>query len=125
MLALLQDAMPPGSKAAVSTQSVINLSSPSSAIGGCDGMEKSAIREGEERSEIDIASLLEFIGLTQLREIFEREQITVDILAEMGHDELKDIGINAYGHRHRILKGIEKMITAGGKVFKNFKSSKN
>ena len=38
----------------------------------------------------------------------------MDILAEMGHEELKDIGINAYGHRHKIIKGVEKMITQTG-----------
>ncbi len=42
----------------------------------------------------------------------------MDILVEMGHDELKDIGINAYGHRHKILKGVEKLIaTHGGSIF--------
>lgn len=38
-------------------------------------------------------------------------QITLDILAEMGHEELKQIGVNAYGHRHKLLKGIEKLYT--------------
>nr|CAG4643902.1 EOG090X04W0 [Lepidurus arcticus] len=27
----------------------------------------------------------------------------------MGHEELKQIGVSAYGHRHRILKGIERL----------------
>lgn len=40
-----------------------------------------------------------------MREIFEREQVTIDILLEMGHEELKQIGVHAYGHRHRLLKG--------------------
>ena len=38
----------------------------------------------------------------------------MDILVEMGHDELKDVGINAYGHRHKILKGVEKLIAIHG-----------
>ena len=38
----------------------------------------------------------------------------MDILVEMGHDELKDVGINAYGHRHKILKGVEKLIATHG-----------
>ena len=47
--------------------------------------------------------------------MFEREQITLDILSEMGHEELKQIGVYAYGHRHRLLKGIEKLFnTLGG-----------
>lgn len=29
----------------------------------------------------------------------------------MGHRELKEIGINAYGHRHKIIKGVERLIS--------------
>uniref|UniRef100_A0A4W6EL29 Poly [ADP-ribose] polymerase n=1 Tax=Lates calcarifer TaxID=8187 RepID=A0A4W6EL29_LATCA len=37
--------------------------------------------------------------------------ITLDVLVEMGHRELKEIGINAYGHRHKIIKGVERLIS--------------
>jgi tankyrase len=53
-----------------------------------------------------IVSFLSSLGLEHLREIFDREQVTIDILLEMGHEELKQIGVHAYGHRHRLLKGI-------------------
>lgn len=33
----------------------------------------------------------------------------------MGHEELKQIGVNAYGHRHKLLKGIEKLYTGHSK----------
>ncbi|XP_050690454.1 poly [ADP-ribose] polymerase tankyrase-2-like isoform X1 [Eriocheir sinensis] len=59
---------------------------------------------------MSIASFLNSMGLDHLRDIFEREDITLDILAEMGHEELKTIGINAYGHRHKLLKGVEKLL---------------
>ena len=49
--------------------------------------------------------------MEHLREIFQREDISLDILAEMGHEELKTIGINAYGHRHKLIKGIEKLLS--------------
>jgi len=59
-----------------------------------------------------LASLqLESSHLHQIREVFEREQITVDILAEMGHDDLRQIGIIAFGHRHKLIKGIEKLLS--------------
>lgn len=38
-------------------------------------------------------------------------QITLDVLVEMGHKELKEIGINAYGHRHKIIKAVERMLS--------------
>lgn len=28
----------------------------------------------------------------------------------MGHEELKEIGINAYGHRHKLIKGVERLL---------------
>lgn len=38
-------------------------------------------------------------------------KITLDVLVEMGHKELKEIGINAYGHRHKLIKGVERLIS--------------
>ena len=65
---------------------------------------------------MSVTSLLASVNLEHLRDIFEREQITLDVLAEMGHDELKDIGINAYGHRHKILKAMEKLMQTHGEA---------
>jgi tankyrase len=44
--------------------------------------------------------------------LFEQEQLTtVDVLAEVAsHDQLKEIGVSAYGARHRILKAVEKYL---------------
>ena len=61
---------------------------------------------------LDIATFLDGIGLAELRDIFERELISLDILVEMRQEELKEVGINAYGHRHKILKGIEKVLAS-------------
>lgn len=36
----------------------------------------------------------------------------------MGHEELKEIGINAYGHRHKLIKGVERLL--GGQQGKLF-----
>ncbi|XP_054166448.1 poly [ADP-ribose] polymerase tankyrase-2-like [Oppia nitens] len=59
---------------------------------------------------INMTTFLQSLGLDHLIELFVREQISFDILSEMGHEELKQIGVNAYGHRHRLLKGIEKVL---------------
>ena len=37
--------------------------------------------------------------------------ISVDILAEMGHEDLKQIGVTSFGHRHKLIKGIEKLLS--------------
>lgn len=58
--------------------------------------------------------LLHSLQLEQLIDLFDREQITLDILAEMGHEDLKQVGVSAYGFRHKILKGIAQLrVTTG------------
>ena len=49
--------------------------------------------------------------------MFEREQVSVDILSEMGHEDLKQIGITAFGHRHKLIKGLEKLMSGNGRFF--------
>jgi len=61
-----------------------------------------------------LSNFLSSLGLDNLIDIFEREQITLEILAEMAHEDLKGIGISAYGHRHLIVKGIDKWRTTMG-----------
>jgi len=85
---------------------------------GCENRliaEQSSIVIGFE--DLSIAKFLEDIGLSCLQDIFDQEQITMDILVEMAHDELKDIGISAYGHRHKILKRIERLTMLYGISF--------
>ncbi|KAJ0170043.1 hypothetical protein K1T71_014649 [Dendrolimus kikuchii] len=51
-----------------------------------------------------LQTFLSGIGLEQLASVLEREQITVDILCEMSHEDLRAVGVAAYGHRHRLIK---------------------
>ncbi|XP_077206427.1 poly [ADP-ribose] polymerase tankyrase-2 isoform X2 [Paroedura picta] len=77
------------------------------------GAEGATGLETKEVSGVDfsINHFVRNLGLDHLIDIFEREQITLDVLVEMGHKELKEIGINAYGHRHKIIKGVERLIS--------------
>lgn len=58
--------------------------------------------------------------LEQLIELFDREQITMEILAEMGHEDLKQVGVSAYGFRHKILKGIATIRATTGNINSRF-----
>ncbi|KPJ02272.1 Tankyrase-1 [Papilio xuthus] len=51
-----------------------------------------------------LQTFLARIGLEQLWCVLEREQISVDILSEMSHEDLRAVGVAAYGHRHRLIK---------------------
>ncbi|TPP66477.1 Poly (ADP-ribose) polymerase [Fasciola gigantica] len=53
-------------------------------------------------------SFLASLDLHRYVELFEREEVTMDILAEMGHAELRELGVSVYGHRHKIIKGIQR-----------------
>lgn len=80
---------------------------------GTNSAEGATVLEKKEVSGVDfsINQFVRNLGLEHLIDIFEREQITLDVLVEMGHKELKEIGINAYGHRHKIIKGVERLIS--------------
>uniref|UniRef100_A0A3Q2GK49 Poly [ADP-ribose] polymerase n=1 Tax=Cyprinodon variegatus TaxID=28743 RepID=A0A3Q2GK49_CYPVA len=75
--------------------------------------------------DMTINQFLKSLGLEHLRDIFQREQISLDVLADMGHEELKEIGINAYGHRHKLIKGIERLLGGqqGGNPYLTFHCS--
>ncbi|XP_072522853.1 poly [ADP-ribose] polymerase tankyrase-2-like isoform X2 [Salminus brasiliensis] len=79
-----------------------------SGVEGAIGVEKP--KEGVV-VDLNIIQFLHNLRLEHLLEIFDREQITLDVLVEMRHKELKEIGINAYGHRHKIIKGMERLIS--------------
>ncbi|CAH1165751.1 unnamed protein product [Phyllotreta striolata] len=68
--------------------------------------------EGEE--DFGVGNFLASLNLEHLGDIFQREQISLDILAEMSHDDLKQIGVNAYGLRHKLIKGMERLLSNTG-----------
>ncbi|KAJ8262660.1 hypothetical protein COCON_G00151170 [Conger conger] len=101
----------------------MSVPGPSGAADGATGSER---KEGEITVlDMNISQFLKSLGLEHLRDIFEREQITLDVLADMGHEELKEIGINAYGHRHKLIKGIERLLGGqqGGNPYLTFHCS--
>ncbi|KAL2078216.1 hypothetical protein ACEWY4_025901 [Coilia grayii] len=78
---------------------------------GAEGAADLEKKEEGAGMDLSISQFLHNLGLEHLLEIFDREQITLDVLVEMGHKELKEIGINAYGHRHKIIKAVERLLS--------------
>uniref|UniRef100_A0A3Q4B770 Poly [ADP-ribose] polymerase n=1 Tax=Mola mola TaxID=94237 RepID=A0A3Q4B770_MOLML len=131
--ALLMDAMPPDAlpscfkpQATVVSASVISPASTPSCLSAASSIDNlagpltelaaAAAAAGSSglfvvaMLDMNISQFLKSLGLEHLRDIFEREQISLDVLADMGHEELKEIGINAYGHRHKLIKGVERLL---------------
>jgi len=79
--------------------------------------------EGENSTEPDILDFLASAQLEHLREIFEKEKITMDVLVDMGHKELKEVGIVAYGHRHKLLKAVKERLGGCSLVGGSYPSS--
>ncbi|XP_020907547.1 poly [ADP-ribose] polymerase tankyrase-2 [Exaiptasia diaphana] len=75
---------------------------------------------GHPGLDVDVGQFLDSLQLNNLKEIFEREQISWDVLVDMGHEELKEIGIHAYGHRHKILKAVKEKLSGLGLGFGPF-----
>uniref|UniRef100_A0A665T026 Poly [ADP-ribose] polymerase n=1 Tax=Echeneis naucrates TaxID=173247 RepID=A0A665T026_ECHNA len=93
--------------------SIDNLAGPLTELAAASAAGNSGVADGAtgtDRKEGESIQFLKSLGLEHLRDIFEREQITLDVLADMGHEELKEIGINAYGHRHKLIKGVERLL---------------
>ncbi|XP_043469121.1 poly [ADP-ribose] polymerase tankyrase isoform X1 [Leptopilina heterotoma] len=102
----------------------VPIARPSSCISPMTSSEQNSDRDGkdDERSAsnaiTNISGFLQSLGLDHLLELFEHEQITLDILAEMGHEDLKDVGVNAYGYRHKLIKGMDKLLSsAAGSIW--------
>lgn len=53
-----------------------------------------------------LASFLSYLKLEHLFDVLESEQITLEILAEMGHDDLKQVWL-----KKNKLKSVEEIIT--------------
>jgi len=70
-----------------------------------DGERQGGASSRVEDTQMD-AWLVE-IGLGDLRSLFREEKIRFEILSELGHEELKEVGVSAYGDRHRLIKEIK------------------
>ena len=54
----------------------------------------------------NIREFLHRIGMEQFADLFEQEMIDLDTLKEMNHEDLKSVGVNTFGQRHKIIKEI-------------------
>src|SRR5690348_3390343 len=59
----------------------------------------------------EVRQWLEGIGLAQYAEVFEANDIDMELLEEIDDQVLKDIGVSSAGHRLRIRKAIGKRAT--------------
>uniref|UniRef100_A0A1Y1MGQ1 Poly [ADP-ribose] polymerase n=1 Tax=Photinus pyralis TaxID=7054 RepID=A0A1Y1MGQ1_PHOPY len=107
--------MPSGASMTLSVPIANRLNATIPPEGCCSDANKTENETQDNTNSItSIATFLASLALEHLLELFEREQITLDILSEMGHEDLKQVGISAYGFRHKLIKGIERLMASCG-----------
>ncbi len=57
----------------------------------------------------DVSQWLDALGLGQYVQAFAENEIDWELLDELDHDVLKDVGVSAAGHRLRILKAAQEL----------------
>ena len=61
---------------------------------------------------MDVATWLRELGLAQYAAAFIENSVSVDLLASLTADDLKDLGVSAVGHRRRLLNAIAALSAA-------------
>ena len=72
--------------------------------------------ERSTKSELSVEEFLQKIELSKYIDIFKEEEVTMDILKTFNDDDLKNIGIDKYGPRKKILNSIT-ALEHQGKIF--------
>lgn len=72
-------------------------------------MESSSEAVVAAETPASVHQLLRSLGLEQLLLLFEREDISLDVLCEMSHEDLRTVGVAAYGHRHKLVKAAQRI----------------
>ena len=76
---------------------------------GCVDLDSEQKRSRDSTSEMSVREFLDKLTLDNAEfyaSLFEKEKICMEVLSDMQHEELKEIGIDAYGVRHKIIKGL-------------------
>ena len=60
---------------------------------------------------VTVEEFLSSLQLETMVEIFQKEHITMDVLVEMTNEDLQSVGVDAFGHRHKILRKIKELTT--------------
>ncbi|XP_062621500.1 mucin-2-like [Saccostrea cucullata] len=68
--------------------------------------------DGEEKTDDsdfdqDVCRLLRKIGEGTLISLFVKERVTIEILMDLNHADLRELGVGTFGQRHKILKAIK------------------
>ena len=57
----------------------------------------------------NVSDFLRKIEMCDLIDLFEEEMIDLDVLRDMSHEDLTNIGVKAFGRRHKIIKEIRNL----------------
>ena len=61
-----------------------------------------------------MGAMLTELGLTDLQDMFEKEDVTIDLLLDFTNDDLKELGIKKLGQRKTILNAVKQLKSQTG-----------
>ena len=61
-----------------------------------------------------MGAMLTELGLTDLQDMFEKEDVTIDLLLDFTNDDLKELGIQTLGQRKTILNAVKQLKSQTG-----------
>jgi tankyrase len=59
--------------------------------------------------DVDVSSLLQRIGEDSLIPLFSEQRVTMEMLMDLGHADLREVGVTIFGQRHKILAEVARM----------------
>ena len=57
----------------------------------------------------ELTEYLDNVGLPEYTNMLVEEQISLEILGKMSHEDLRSIGVHSFGHRFRLQEGLQVM----------------
>src|ERR1700722_4910434 len=78
-----------------------------------------------EETAVDIASWLRSLGLERYEATFRENDVDAELLPKLTADNLRELGITSFGHRHRLLEAIAALRPEGTPADEPARSSTN
>jgi hypothetical protein len=69
-------------------------------------------KEGRKKyafEDLDVSRLLRRIGEEGLIPLFSEQCVTMEMFMDLGHADLREVGINIFGQRYKILAEVARM----------------
>src|ERR1700679_1357861 len=82
-----------------------------------------SVTQPEETAVVDVPSWLRDLGLERYEATFRENDVDAELLPKLTADNLRELGITSFGHRHRLLEAIAALRPEGTRADEPVRSS--